>query len=269
MGRSIRFIPEGGALVEVTCRTVQSRFLLRPSLALNEIIVGVLARAKELYPIRICAFAFLSNHFHLLLRVESALDLSRFMNHVNSNLAREAGRLADWREKFWGRRYEAIVISQEEAAQIERLKYVLSHGCKEGFVERPEDWPGVHAARALAEGLSLEWSGSLHHAARAHLERAERCGPCDRTPPPGPRLLFIRPALFRSGSAPREIPPRTLDHVDEFRFLLFVQEPVRQYPLHALIPQIHALFGGLLHELWIVRVPNQRMCDKVVGSVHG
>src|SRR5690242_7802871 len=44
----------------------------------------------------------------------------------------EAGRLVDWREKFWSRRYRAIVVSGEEGAQRERLKYVLSHGAKEG-----------------------------------------------------------------------------------------------------------------------------------------
>jgi len=56
--RRLRFIPEGGALVEVTCRTVHSRFLLRPGLALNDIVVGVLARAQRKYPIRCCFFVF-------------------------------------------------------------------------------------------------------------------------------------------------------------------------------------------------------------------
>src|SRR6202022_4709352 len=75
-------------------------------------------------------------------------QLASFMGHFNSNLAREAGRLVRWREKFWGRRYQAIPISEEEAAQVERLRYVLAHGCKEGLVERLRDWPGVSAVRA-------------------------------------------------------------------------------------------------------------------------
>jgi putative transposase len=32
----------------------------------------------------------------------------------------------------------------------------LSNGCKEGLVARPQDWPGVHAVRALLEGEVLE-----------------------------------------------------------------------------------------------------------------
>ena len=77
------------------------------------------------------------------------------MNYLNSNLAREAGRIHRWREKFWGRRYQAIVVSPEEKAQVGRLRYILSHGCKENLVARPRDWPGANSVRALVEGRSL------------------------------------------------------------------------------------------------------------------
>jgi hypothetical protein len=46
MARRLRHTPEGGALFDVTCRTIQSRFLLQPGPLLNEIILGALARAK-------------------------------------------------------------------------------------------------------------------------------------------------------------------------------------------------------------------------------
>jgi len=140
MPRRLRFVPPG-SLVEVTCRTVQGRLLLRPSPILRDLTLGVLARAARLYPVEIHAFAFLSNHYHLLMTVPDAERLARFMNYLNSNLAREAGRLIRWREKFWGRRYQAILVSDEDAAQIERLRYVLSHGAKEGLVASPLDWP--------------------------------------------------------------------------------------------------------------------------------
>ena len=155
MPRRLRFIPEGGALVEVTCRTLQGRFLLKPSRTLNDLILGVLGRAQELYPVKICGLVFLSTHYHMLLWVPDARLMARFMEYVGGNIAREAGRLAGWREKFWGRRYQHIVVSQEEAAQVARLKYLLSNGCKEGLVARPQEWPGVHGVRALLEGEPL------------------------------------------------------------------------------------------------------------------
>jgi putative transposase len=151
MPRRIRFFPPD-SLVEVTCRTVQGRLLLHPTPLVRDLTLGVLARAARLYPVQIHAFAFLSNHFHLLLTVPSAQRLAQFMNFLNSNLAREVGRAIRWRERFWGRRYQAILVSGEEAAQIERLHYILSHGCKEHLVERPTDWPGAHCARPLRDG---------------------------------------------------------------------------------------------------------------------
>jgi hypothetical protein len=94
------------------------------------------------------------------------------MNHLNSKLAREVGRLTGWREKVFGRRYQAILISSEDRAQTERLKYVLSHGCKENLVSRLQEWPGVHCVQALMEGKPLEgwWF------ARTQEYLARRCG---------------------------------------------------------------------------------------------
>jgi len=152
----LRCIPEEKTLVEVTTRTVQGLYLLRPSLLLNVILLGVLARYVWRYGVRCVCFAFVSSHFHLLLEVDDARQLARFMNAFNSKLAKEIGRLTGWREKIWSRRYQAIVVSREEAAQIDRFKYILSHGVKEQLVERLRDWPGVHAVRALLDGEVLE-----------------------------------------------------------------------------------------------------------------
>jgi REP-associated tyrosine transposase len=156
MSRPLRFIPEGGALVEVTCRALHSRLLFRPSPLMNQIIIGTLARAKQRHQVQVCFFVGVSNHMHILLWVEDAQGLAKFMAYFQSKLAREVGRLTGWKEKIFGRRYQAIVVSDEEAAQIERLRYGLAHGAKEDLVERPRDWPGVHCVRALLEGEVLE-----------------------------------------------------------------------------------------------------------------
>lgn len=152
MGRPLRFVPEAGALVEVTVRTFQSRFLLRPSPALNEIIGGVLGRAQTLHPVRCHGAVFLSNHFHLLLSVDDALELAKFMGYLDSNLAREVNRLHGWTSHVWDGRYRGIVVSEEKAAQVDRLRYLLSHGVKEGLVSRAGDWPGVHSVRETLSG---------------------------------------------------------------------------------------------------------------------
>ncbi|MGB3565464.1 MAG: transposase [Thermoanaerobaculia bacterium] len=142
--------------MEVTCRTIQGRFLLKPTDELREIVIGTLARAQRLYPVDIHAFVFMTNHFHLLLSVPNAQRLAHFMGYLNSKLAREVGRLTGWRDKVWSRRYQAVVVSEEEFAQVARLRYVLSHGVKEGLVDHPADWPGANTVTALLEGRSLQ-----------------------------------------------------------------------------------------------------------------
>jgi hypothetical protein len=113
-----------------------------------------------MYGMRVHAFCIMSNHYHLLVTARDALQLARFMNFVQSNLAREAGRLARWKERFWSRRYQAILVSDEPAAQLSRLRYILAQGCKEGLVRRPELWRGAHCVRELIGGtttLSGDW----------------------------------------------------------------------------------------------------------------
>ncbi len=167
MGRPLRFIPPG-SLVEVTTRTVQGRLLLRPSPELNDIVLGVLGRAQALFGMELHAFAVMSNHVHLLLSPRDAAQLAAFMAHVNGNIAREAGRVYDWRERFWGRRYRAIVV-MDETAQVGRLRYLVAQGCKEGLVAQAQDWPGASCVLALTQGTALagHWfDRTAEHAAR-------------------------------------------------------------------------------------------------------
>jgi hypothetical protein len=110
-------------------------------------------------------------------------------------------RLVDWPDGIWSSRYRAIVVSQEEAAQIERLRYVLSNGCKEGLVGRPQDWPGVHAVRALVADEAVEgywFSRTQEYAARRRGEDFNRLQYATRetvtlTPLPAGRISPWRP----------------------------------------------------------------------------
>jgi putative transposase len=177
MARLLRFIPDDCSLVEVTTRTIQSRLLLTPTPQLNRIIIGALARASRRYQVGVVAFSFLSSHYHVLVRVKDVERLARFMGFFNSKLAREVVRLTGWKDKVWSRRYQATVVSNEEAAQAARLSYVLSNGVKENLVARVNEWPGVYAAPALLAGTPLEgiWvNRTKEYLAR---QRGETTGP--------------------------------------------------------------------------------------------
>jgi REP element-mobilizing transposase RayT len=140
----------------ITSRTIQARFLMVPSEKTNELIGGILARAVRQTDVEIFAYVFTSNHFHAMVRAPSAIAMGKFMQRLQGNIAVKVGRLIDWRGRFFARRYSAEPIVDEEA-QTERLRYILSHGVKEGLVSKVKQWPGLSCVQALLE------SGSSFH----------------------------------------------------------------------------------------------------------
>ncbi len=155
MARKLRYLPAPETTFLVTMRAFQSRFLLRPSKELNDIVLGVIGRALALYPIMLHIVVMASNHFHFLLTTSSTKQLSDFMRYVNANIAREIGKLHRWRGSFWEDRYHAQPILDRDE-MVRRVDYLLAHGCKEGLVLSPADWPGINCLEALVDGAELE-----------------------------------------------------------------------------------------------------------------
>lgn len=154
MARSIRLLDNECGIVEVVSRTFQGRYLMRPSPEVNDIILGVLGRAQRKYPVELFAFVFLSNHFHILMRAESAKVMADFVRYVKSNIAIELGRLHGWKGTFWRSRYTSIPLDDEELESEleERFFYIARNGCKENLVGSPSEWVGVSSIQALCRG---------------------------------------------------------------------------------------------------------------------
>ena len=144
MGRQLRFF-ESNTTQFVTCRCFQGRFLMRPSAEVNALIGGVLVKALSNQPeIKVYAFTFLSNHFHMLVEGPDydPCSIAKFIGYVKSNIARAVGRVHQWRGNFFERRYSAEPVL-DDGALIERMHYIYLNGIKEGLVERVEEWPGL------------------------------------------------------------------------------------------------------------------------------
>lgn len=144
-----------GVVYELTTRTIQERFLLRPSREARELINGVIARAQLLYPaVALYAYVYLSNHFHMLASSTDGSQLAMFIGYINSNVAREMGRLHRWKGPFWARRVRPIPIL-DNVALVARLRYLLSNGVKEGLVASPRQWPGASSVPGLIGDMTV------------------------------------------------------------------------------------------------------------------
>lgn len=135
-------------MVEVTFKTVGDKFLLRPSAVINWLILSVLARALSLFEIQLHGFVFMSNHVHLLLSAANANLISRFLSHLKGNLARGIKAETGHDGNVWQGRCRIIPVL-DDAAAIDRLRYIIAHGAKEHLVASSLEWPGVHCVRAL------------------------------------------------------------------------------------------------------------------------
>ena len=157
MSRPMSYQSEPWQIFEVTTRCIQGRFLLTPSDEANRRVLGVLGRAQELYGehVHLHTVAGTSNHLHLLISSRDATWRARFKSHVKTNLSKELGDLHGWSEHLFGRRARDIPIL-DEPALLDRVRYFLAHGVKEGLVSRPEDWPGPAWVRALTSGEPLQ-----------------------------------------------------------------------------------------------------------------
>ena len=100
------------------------------------IFVGILARAAQRYDVEVQAYVCAGNHLHGLLSPADAHELAGFMRYLLTNLSKEAGRLHCWRGPLLQRRYQAILVSEEDAAQLGRLRYLLARGAYESLVAR-------------------------------------------------------------------------------------------------------------------------------------
>ncbi len=160
MPRHLRYQPTAWATHLVTTRCTQGYALLRPSPQLNALILGCLARSLELHrgEVELHHYVFMSNHYHLLISTLNARAKSRFMCHLNSNLARELCRAWRWRDHVWEKRYASDVVL-DESALVATLKYIFKNSVKERLVEHPREWPGAHGWAPLCGGDAAygEW----------------------------------------------------------------------------------------------------------------
>jgi REP element-mobilizing transposase RayT len=170
----------------IISRTFQGALLLTAGSELNDLIAGVLSRAQEQCPdVRLYGYAFMSNHFHLMLQGPSA-QVPAFVGFLKGEISRRWAPRIGWRDGLWGSTYLSTALPSAEDQQ-RCLEYILSQGVKEGFVRAPECWPGVHVAKQLIgrQKLTGKWlDGTAYAKARfkdLNRKKPQGVNPCDFT----------------------------------------------------------------------------------------
>ncbi len=125
----------------ITNRTLNEHFWLVPDLETNNAILRALGAALRRYRVRLVAFVFMSNHFHLVVQVEEDV-VSDFVGLLQSRIARILNPRLGRRGAFWQRRFSAIPIVDAAALQ-ERIQYTVLNPVRAGLVSTIDEWPGI------------------------------------------------------------------------------------------------------------------------------
>jgi REP element-mobilizing transposase RayT len=152
MGRPVRR-QKKKAIYFITNRTLQQRYFFRPGLAVNEIILGLLAKTADRYGIEIFSFVFMSNHFHLLARSRS-LQMHLFMKDFQSQLARKLNVYWGRTGPFVERRYTATEVLDDDQL-TDKLRYTVCNPCESDLVRHPKLWPGLSSWTIHKTGLPM------------------------------------------------------------------------------------------------------------------
>jgi putative transposase len=102
--------------------------------------LGALAKAKRRYPFRLLGYCLMTNHFHLLLRPEQKVSVSRILQSVT--VAHTWGHHKRHRTvgHVWQGRFKSPVV-QDDAHLLTVLRYIEANPLRAGLVTDPADYP--------------------------------------------------------------------------------------------------------------------------------
>lgn len=144
MGRPLR-IQSKRAIYFVTNRCFQERFFFTPSKEVNRIILGCLGRAASIHKVKLFAFVFMSNHFHMLLQAP-LMNLSDFMRDFQSMVATRLNLHHGRTGKFFHRRFSDSRVLDDETF-LDKLQYILNNPCESNLGDCGEIHGCVSAVR--------------------------------------------------------------------------------------------------------------------------
>ncbi len=129
----------------ITRRCAQRQFLLRPSKAVSQVVLYLLARGAERFSVDVHAYCALSNHYHLVV-TDRLGNLPAFMQYMNCLIARALNAYYGRWENVWAPgSYNALTLVGEDDV-IDKIVYVLANPVAAGLVSRGDEWPGLRSS---------------------------------------------------------------------------------------------------------------------------
>jgi putative transposase len=152
MGRKNRKL-EPDATYHVTSEVNRSAFDLIED-EFKAMLLTVLIEAKVKYRFTLFNFCILSNHFHLLIKPENGVSLSKIMQWIKTMSAKRWNKVHGVTGHLWGKRFWSQIVRGDNGFVVV-CKYIDDNPVKAGLVKKAEDWVfgGLYHHRQGIEGV--------------------------------------------------------------------------------------------------------------------
>ena len=137
----------------VLCATrTETGLPLVPSLNLNFILWGILARAQEQFDVSVCHFVFLGNHFHMMLVVRNPSDVSKFIGYIKAESAHAVNRLlARPQRTIWQDGYDSpLLLTPKDAMKY--IRYIYLNPARADLSESIYNYAGISSWEMFTSG---------------------------------------------------------------------------------------------------------------------
>ena len=107
-----------------------------------------MAKAQSKYPVKICHYLWMCNHYHMILSGSPAL-ISPFMNYIDGEIAKSLKRLLPYfQSRVWRSRFKEQRICTANDA-IRMISYLYNNPVRAGLVDSVCKWSGVSSWKAF------------------------------------------------------------------------------------------------------------------------
>ena len=131
-----------GRTLVVARRCSEQRYFLIPRPWVNRVLRYLLAHYANKHGIELHGFAFMGNHFHLVL-TDTRGSLPLFMGEFDSMVSRVMNHELGRRGSFWeAGSYSALPLKTQEDV-LQQLSYLAANPVAARQVKRPERWRGL------------------------------------------------------------------------------------------------------------------------------
>lgn len=135
-------------VVHVTNRTTHGLPFVC-SILVEAIILGIMARAQFLYPVTLCHYLWMGNHYHMILSGHPAL-ISLFMGYLDGEVAKAMKRLIPgfYKGNFWQGRFKEQRLASASSV-LEKISYIYNNPTRAGLIESIAKYPGISSYKAF------------------------------------------------------------------------------------------------------------------------